>query len=105
MKIKTSELIGNALDHAVALCEGTIGKRRVLVDGFYSTSWREGGPIIEKEHIRISQYRDNLSFWEADIVTDRGGKFYQGPTPLIAAMRCYVASKLGDEVDIPEELV
>lgn len=28
-----------------------------------------------------------------------------GPTPLIAAMRCFVASKLGDEVEIPEELV
>ncbi len=27
-----------------------------------------------------------------------------GPTPLIAAMRCYVASKLGDEIEIPEEL-
>ena len=27
-----------------------------------------------------------------------------GPTPLIAAMRCYVASKLGEEVEIPEEL-
>jgi hypothetical protein len=27
-----------------------------------------------------------------------------GPTPLIAAMRCYVASRLGDEVDVPEEL-
>ena len=27
-----------------------------------------------------------------------------GPTPLIAAMRCYVSGKLGDEVDIPEEL-
>ena len=27
-----------------------------------------------------------------------------GPTPLIAAMRCYVASKLGDEVDVPDEL-
>jgi hypothetical protein len=26
------------------------------------------------------------------------------PTPLIAAMRCYVASKLGDEVDVPDEL-
>jgi hypothetical protein len=25
--------------------------------------------------------------------------------PLIAAMRCHVASKLGDTVDIPEELV
>lgn len=27
-----------------------------------------------------------------------------GPTPLIAAMRCYVASHLGDEVDVPEGL-
>jgi hypothetical protein len=29
---------------------------------------------------------------------------YYGPTPLIAAMRCYVASKIGLEVEIPEEL-
>jgi hypothetical protein len=29
----------------------------------------------------------------------------EGPTPLIAAMRCYVASKLGDTVEIPEELL
>jgi hypothetical protein len=28
-----------------------------------------------------------------------------GPTPLIAAMRCYVASKFGDEVETPEELL
>ena len=28
-----------------------------------------------------------------------------GPTPLVATMRCYVASKLGDEVDVPDELV
>ena len=28
-----------------------------------------------------------------------------GPTPLIAAMRCYVASKLGDEVEVPVELL
>ena len=27
-----------------------------------------------------------------------------GPTPLIAAMRCYVASKLGADVDLPEGL-
>jgi hypothetical protein len=27
-----------------------------------------------------------------------------GPTPLIAAMRCYVASKMGDEIELPEEL-
>ena len=28
-----------------------------------------------------------------------------GTTPLVAAMRCYVASKLGDEVDVPVELI
>lgn len=28
-----------------------------------------------------------------------------GPTPLIAAMRCFVASRLGDEIEIPEELL
>ena len=28
-----------------------------------------------------------------------------GPTPLIAAMRCYVTSKLGDEVEIPKDLL
>jgi hypothetical protein len=35
-----------------------------------------------------------------------GGEPYEGTgsTPLIAAMRCYVASKLGDEVEIPKEL-
>jgi len=31
--------------------------------------------------------------------------YQEGDTPLIAAMRCYVASKLGDEVDVPEELL
>ena len=27
------------------------------------------------------------------------------PTPLIAAMRCFVASKIGEEVNVPDELV
>jgi hypothetical protein len=27
-----------------------------------------------------------------------------GPTQLVSAMRCYVGSKLGNEVDVPEEL-
>jgi hypothetical protein len=29
---------------------------------------------------------------------------HYGPTPLIAAMRCYVASKMGDEIELPEEV-
>lgn len=36
--------------------------------------------------------------------TDWPRHYWQGPTTLIAAMRCYVASKLGDEVEVPEEL-
>ena len=28
----------------------------------------------------------------------------EGETRLIAAMRCFVASKLGDEVEVPDEL-
>jgi hypothetical protein len=38
--------------------------------------------------------------------TDLDMPLYQehGPTPLIAAMRCFVASKLGDEIEIPKEL-
>lgn len=31
--------------------------------------------------------------------------YLAGPTPLIAAMRCFVASRLGNTVDVPEELL
>jgi hypothetical protein len=41
-------------------------------------------------------------FWFCEIA--EGGLWF-GPTPLIAAMRCYVASKLGDDINIPEELL
>ena len=59
----------------------------------------EGGPIIERERIDVL-YEHDLR-WIA--VPQKGIESY-GPTPLIAAMRCYVASVLGDTVDIPEEL-
>ena len=35
---------------------------------------------------------------------DEEDGFY-GPTPLVAICRCFVASKLGEEVDVPEELL
>jgi Protein of unknown function (DUF2591) len=41
--------------------------------------------------------------WGEAIILDPEYLAY-GPTPLIAAMRCYVASKLGDEVEVPDEL-
>lgn len=114
MKIKTNELTGAALDWAVAKCEGIdlIDGRynRLLVDGRMSrgqemmapykpsTDWAQGGPIIEREGIGLLP--SGTAYYERE-----GGTHYSyGPTPLIAAMRCYVASKLGDEVEIPEAL-
>ena len=110
--MKTSELTGAALDWAVAKCEGVtvLPKMRggcyVTLDRgetvllCYSTNWSQGGPIIEREGIQIARVGDA---WEAWV--DADDVFCKGTTPLIAAMRCYVASKLGDEVEIPKELL
>jgi hypothetical protein len=102
--MKTSELIGPALNWAVAKCEGTnhVGSwEGKPIFRRYSTDWSQGGPIIEREKITIVGF-DQLDTWNAH---QDGWPFIEhAPTPLIAAMRCYVASKLGDEVEIPEEL-
>jgi hypothetical protein len=102
MKVKTSELIGRPLDWAVVTCGGYISAKVLLEPGGYSpsTKWSQGGPIIERERIQLCDAED--SQWMA-YTSDT--EFCTGPTPLIAAMRCYVASKLGDEVEIPEKLV
>lgn len=112
MKIKTSELTGAALDWAVAKCEGAYapsvdtdidGTKRVNYGGMYpewSTDWPQGGPIIEREELsRLVCYGTNE--WECN----NGPIFCGGQTPLVAAMRCYVASRLGDEVEVPDELI
>ena len=69
----------------------------------YSTDWAQGGPIIEREGITLRSCIDGAA-WDAELAYEET-ILAPGPTPLIAAMRCYVASKLGDEVDIPEELL
>jgi hypothetical protein len=70
-----------------------------------STDWAQGGPIIEREGIDICT--SNRGGWIATLITDwEEGAFVrgEGDTCLFSAMRCYVASKLGDEVEIPKEL-
>ena len=105
--MKTSELTGAALDWAVAQCE-YVSVRYGFDDNCpeYSTDWAQGGPIIEYEKIGITPTSRAPSFaWAAHCIPDEGVEYYAyGPTPLIAAMRCYVAGQLGDEVEIPEEL-
>jgi hypothetical protein len=103
MKIKTNELIGAALDWAVAKCErDSSANWRAHAGHRFSTDWAQGGPIIEREH--ISAFYVYWGEWEAFDDKTMPPSKHRGPTPLIAVMRCYVASKLGDDVNIPEEL-
>jgi hypothetical protein len=116
--MKTSELQGAALDWAVAKCELMAGQnytlsidddgilKRVNYGGMYpewSCEWEEAGPIIEREGIQL---RCGLGGWVALPYDSAFSEeaYQEGDTPLVAAMRCYVASKLGDEVEVPDEL-
>jgi hypothetical protein len=133
MKIKTSALTGAALDWAVAQAEGRTvyqsksGRFMTANYGEFnhrhgtpwfipSTDWELGGPIIEREKIELTkgnplyfpEGNENGDYYEVLWIATLIGRVSiseeQGQTPLIAAMRCYVASKLGDEVEVPDEL-
>ena len=117
--MKTSELTGYQLNYAVAIAEGMDAKGVVYawqgqaklkiqrstvpceydeVTFNYAGDWAQGGLIIERENICL--WTEGYD-WEAK---QYGVWEEWGPTPLIAAMRCYVGSKLGNEVDVPEGL-
>jgi len=114
MKIKTSKLTDAALDWAVCEATGLLAAYPRVRKDFAlqwpstgnqhlhpSTDWSQGGPIIEREEIGIYPGA-TAGRWMAAFYGAEAEQY--GPTPLIAACRCYVASKLGDEVEIPEEL-
>jgi hypothetical protein len=68
----------------------------------YHDDWALGGPIIDRERLSLLLI-SKTGGWAAR--TEAYPPIYvQGKTPLVAAMRCYVASKLGDEVQLPEGL-
>ena len=70
-----------------------------------STNWAQGGPIIERERITLDGTAI-LNQWMAVFhVPDEEPWEMRGPTPLIAAMRCYVASKLSNDIEVPKELI
>lgn len=118
--MKTSELTGAALDWAVAKCD------KDMLELYYcddeplyleeapdyhqewspSTNWAQGGPIIEREWLDVTPWpneSDEEIRWQCN-QHDVPDCCYYGPTPLIAAMRCLVASKMGNEIEIPEGL-
>lgn len=81
-----------------------------------STDPAQGHPIIWHEGISVlapvvrrigsEQHAFPVKYWRAMRQhADETFTHGSGDTPLIAAMRCYVASKLGEIVDIPQELL
>lgn len=120
MRIKANELKGAALDWAVACA--TNGSR-AFFDAFGarmlgrsivkevaggnihpSTGWSQGGPLIDELVHSFNRWNDGT--YEANVKTGACTAIgCEGDTILIAAMRAIVASEIGDEVDIPEELV
>lgn len=101
--MKTSELTGAALDWAVAMAENWAGADFEVKP--YSTDWAQGGPIMEREGIGatvVSSGSDDEKWLGANF---KGTFVEYGPTCLVACMRTYVASKLGDEVEVPDELI
>jgi len=118
-KIKVSDLEGTALDYAVAIALGATGfyydtidtcwvkldgRDRTFSKGWTacafnpSTNWAHGGPIIEKDRVEFRQAMSGM------YASYQAGPTWFGKTHLEAAMRCFVASNLGNEVDVPEEL-
>ena len=132
MMKKTEELTGLALDYAVAMCEfprlDTVGAQcageevfrkgdALYIEGGFldrhdiyyspSTVWRQGGPIIELVKIELREF---TGVWSARLsrmqhkVGQNVLSYHSctADTPLVAAMRCYVSSALGAEIEFPE---
>jgi hypothetical protein len=98
MRTRTNDLEGAALDRAVALAEGrTTESQNEFAP---STNGALAGEIIDREDIWLAQRDDQ---WLACIYADDSYKAAHqgtGPTPLIAAMRAFVISKFGDDIDL-----
>lgn len=97
------------------------GRYQTGPDLIFHRKWEAGGPIIEREGINLDYDREwvyDPALQEPDDEPDNGDRWLAeyrvrgdqcvsayGPTPLIAAMRCFVTSKLGEITDVPEKLM
>ncbi|MDE9527949.1 phage protein NinX family protein [Xenorhabdus bovienii] len=115
MKIKTSELTGRALDWAVAKSIGlpaiVTPFGNLIIEGMEedytpSTDWSQCGELIEKHRVELD-FNSVSEEWSAYIFNfeELESVIEDGDTPQIAICRAVVATQLGDEVDIPDELV
>lgn len=117
--MRTSELKGESLDWAVGIAQGWVvypedsieqgsifhldaekapfGPIMDVRNYHPTTNWAQGGPIIEREGITVGS-----NLFGDGYIANKGDLDDYGPTPLVAAMRCFVQSKLGDEIEVPD---
>jgi hypothetical protein len=121
MKLKTETLTGKALDWAVAKIQGELPLDNTPLglkeppgqfseENIYSpsTNWAIAGPIIEAEKLTLGYFGAPGAKAPCSSRFDDDGKHLNmefGSTVLQAAMRCFVASRLGPVVDVPEEML
>lgn len=124
VEVKTAELIGSALDWAVAKADGfrvqysrrmglhcaeimrvSAAETFIRMGCSYcpSTDWSQGGPLIEK--YRVGIYCDYTPSEAITANVTGSGAVATGETFLIAACRAIVAANLGDVVSVPAELI
>lgn len=127
-KMRVGSLSGPALDWLVAKAgkydEGWLQRQlenpnpSTRAIPAFSTDWAAGGAIIEEEGINASvNFQDSAldgsmiragwkaCYWNNSVNGSSGFmQWADGPTALIASMRVFVASRLGDEVEVPVEL-
>lgn len=131
MKKKAEDLTGVHLDWAVAYSaflpikvnkQGehmpgawvVVNSQGMRIGHAYSPSkrWEQAGPLIDERKISIVHepslvYGDEHRWYATHHgQTDLDMDLYKmrGPTPLVAAMRCFVQMELGDEIELPEGL-
>ncbi|MDE9467508.1 phage protein NinX family protein [Xenorhabdus bovienii] len=115
MKLKTSELTGRALDWAVAKSIGLPAIvtpltpfGNLIIEGMEedytpSTDWSQCGQLIDTYLIELNNQvisENEVEHWATCM-----DEYIYGSTALEAACRIVVHVKLGDEVEIPDELV
>ena len=128
MKVKVSEATNNQLNWMVAKCIYPHGSDEWLncisAQEHYCTDWSQGGPIFSGAGIGalfdtgsacrkpswfatpddqfISTSYEGEYFDPAFMVSEDPGQY--GETELIAKARCFVASRLGETVEVPDDL-
>lgn len=124
MKVKVSELVGVQLDLAVALALGASITRpqdaQICLNGEHmlcgeknkrysryvyspSTNWEQCGSLIEAFDLTLNRVTPANEHWKSSPHNSWSSGIDKNP--MIAICRAVVATKIGDEVELPDDLV